>query len=67
MVQTDLAPAIFYGGLLAFLLAAVGTLWFRMGAVLNRLGRVEAASEATQKSVTEQAHASQTLLNTRQE
>ena len=48
-IEAELLPTIFYGGLLLFLLFAVGALWYRMGNVLNRLGRVEAVSEATQE------------------
>ena len=48
-IEANLLPTIFYGGLLLFLLFAVGALWYRMGNVLNRLGRVEAISETTQE------------------
>ena len=48
-IEADLLLMIFHGGLLLFLIFAVGALWYRMGNVLNRLGRVEAISETTQE------------------
>ena len=65
MAEPGILPSIFYGALLRFLFGAIGALWFRMGTVLNRLGRVESASEATQKSVAEKTEAIETSLNGR--
>ena len=49
--ETNLLPTIFYGALLLFLLGAIAALWFRMGTVMNHIGRVEGILEATQESV----------------
>ena len=64
-IESNLLPTIFYGALLLFLLGAMAALWLRMGTVMNYLGRVEATSDATQKSVAEKTAAIEKSLNER--